>query len=319
VVVHTDVALGGYPQAMDVYVPSNATRAIVFLHGGGGTKEMGAYRESGIRTDFPLQAVPVPDTAWLLATGSAWIFPQGQHIAGSPLAKTWNNYSMTSGVDDVAFLGALANALRGGTLVTGLPALSRVYLAGHSNGGMMAARQWCEASTTFDAYGSLSGPPSVELLSSGAHPCSPTTGRPYLAVVGGADTVVQTSLVTDAGIQDNWDGAWAVNACLQAGAGAAMPNPNLANEEPFHRQVRVAAVCHAAAGAPLSSATATTWSDCDGQVKLVRVTGADHCVTQTGIDACVGGTGGGGCHNALDTQYGQRMRDTLTEFFVSTE
>ena len=306
--VQTDLALPGFPHALDVYLPSNAERVVIFLHGGGGTKEMAAYRESGVRLDEPSNGEPKPDTAWLLSTRTAWVFPQGQHLAGHPLAKTWSNYLMTSGVDDVAFLKAMAQALRSGTLAPSIPGFTRVYLAGHSNGGVMAARMWCESPTTFDGYGALSGPPSVELLPSGAHPCAPQVGRPYIAIIGDSDTVL--------GTKDNWDGAWAVNECLQAGGGATMPNPNLANEETFHRNFRVPALCPTPAGAPTNSATTTTWSDCGGKVTLIRVTGADHCVTVTSNDACVGGLAGGGCTNALDVMCGVRMRDLLAQFFT---
>lgn len=311
VAVFTDLALAGYPHSLDVYLPSNAERVIVFLHGGGGTKELGAARESGVRLDDPPEATPKPDTAWLLQTRTAWVFPQGQHIQGALLAKTWNNYLMISGVDDKAFLSALSSALRAGTINKAVPAFSHVYLSGHSNGGVMANRQWCEATTSFDGYGSLSGPPSVELLPTGAHPCAPSAPRPFLSVIGGADTILQT--------KDNWAGPWEVNACLQAGAGASMPNPKLANEEPFYDNRRVPSVCSGTASASTSAANATTWSDCNGLTKLIRVEGADHCVSATTKDACVGGVAGGGCTNSLDAMYGTRMRDVLVTFFASTE
>jgi len=311
VAVLTNLALPGHPHGLDVYLPSGAERVIVFLHGGGGTKELGAARESGVRLDDPPQAVPVPDTAWLLATRTAWVFPQGQHLPLAPLAKTWSNYLMVSGVDDVAFLDDLSAALRGGTLTNAVPAFTRVYLAGHSNGGVMANRQWCESSASFDGYGSLSGPPSVDLRADGGHPCAPSAPRPFLSVLGSADTILQT--------KDNWSGTWEVNACLQSGAGAAMPNPFLANEEPYNGSVRVPEVCLGTAREPSSTATATTWSDCDGGVTLIRVEGADHCVSATTKDACLGGAPGGGCSNSLDAMYGTRMRDVLVRFFASTE
>jgi hypothetical protein len=118
------------------------------------------------------------------------------------------------------------------------------------------------------------------------------------------------------GTKDNWDGAWAVSECLQAGGGATMPNPNLANGETFHRTIRVPALCPTPAGAPTHSATTTTWSDCGGKVTLIRVTGADHCVAVTSTDACVGGSAGGGCTNVLDVMCGVRMRDLLAQFFA---
>lgn len=309
--VLTDLQLPGHPHDIDAFIPTNAERVIVFLHGGGGTKETGASRESGIRLDDPARSAPVLDEAFLIATRTGWVFPQGQHLPGARLAKTWSNYMMISGVDDVAFLGALAAALRSGSLQATVPAFSRVYLAGHSNGGVMANRQWCESTTSFEAYGSVSGPPSTDLLSTGAHPCMPSAQRPFIGIIGALDTVLQTA--------NNWSGAWSVNSCLQMGAGAAMPNPNVANEETYHRMFRVPRICSGTPSPPTSNAQSTTWSDCDGRAKLIRVEGADHCVAVTTNDACVGGTRGGGCPNSLDGQLGVRMRQVLTDFFVSTE
>lgn len=306
-----DLTLPGFRHEVDVYLPSNAVRAIVYLHGGGGTKEFAAERESGIRLDSPPRGTPMPDVAWLLATRSAWVFPQGQNLQGMPAHKTWSNYSMTSGVDDVAFLQALSTALRAGSLSNSVPAFSRLYLAGHSNGGMMAQRQWCEAPSSYDGFGGVAGPPSVELLPNGPHPCSPDAGRPYVAMIGDSDTVVQT--------KDNWDGGWSVNMCLRSGAGAAMPNPMLANEEVFHAK-RASTLCQAAMpSAPVTTRSSIEWSDCAGRTKLIRVIGADHCVAATTSDLCVGGGAGGGCMNSLDGIYGTRVRDVLSTFFTSLE
>ena len=43
--VLTDLRLAGHPHTIDAFIPTNAERVIVFLHGGGGTKETGASRE----------------------------------------------------------------------------------------------------------------------------------------------------------------------------------------------------------------------------------------------------------------------------------
>lgn len=311
ILVFTDLLIPGHPHAIDLFVPPGAERVIVYLHGGGGTKETAASRESGVRLDDPARPRPVLDEAWMLANRTAWAFPQGQHLPGARLAKTWDNYMMLSGADDVAFLNALAAALRGGTLQASVPAFARIYLAGHSNGGLMANRLWCEATTSYDGYGGVAGPPSTDLLPGGPHPCAPSAIRPFIGVIGSEDTVLQTA--------NNWDGDWAVNSCLQTAAGATMPNPNVANEEQFHRNFRVPHVCSSTAAPPVVTPQATTWSDCNGQVQLIRVEGADHCVTPTTSDLCIGGGQGGGCANALDVQLGTRIRDVLVEFFSSTE
>jgi polyhydroxybutyrate depolymerase len=326
ILVLTNVALSGspesFPQAMDIYLPPRAARVVVFLHGGGGTKEGGASREIGVRLDEPPAAKPVPDTAWLLEKRTAFVFPQGQALATAPKATTWSNYVMSSGVDDLAFLKALASALRAGTLHQAVPAFSRLYLAGHSNGGMMAARTWCEAAATFDGYASLSGPASVQLALAadgggadkltGAHACQPQSPRPYIAVIGGADSIVQTA---------DWNAAtWSINPCLTQGTGGSIIDANLLNEEQFHHKVRVPAVCGDQPSAPVTAADGrtTTWSDCSGRVRLERVTHADHCVV-AGLSPCVGGRALGNCTHSLDAESGLRIRDVVVDFFSETE
>jgi polyhydroxybutyrate depolymerase len=315
-----DVTLAGFPHPIDIYLPSNATRAVVFLHGGGGTKEGGAANEIGIALEPVAPATaPTPDASWLVASHTAFILPQGQAITAGSLARTWSNHVMASGTDDVAFLTALAAALGGGRLDTRVPSLPRVYLAGHSNGGMMANRMWCEQPGAFDAYASLAGPASVQLdvgpgdgadPQQGAHPCRPAVARPYLGIVGAADTVIQTDRA--------WDAAtWAINDCLQRGNPDSFVDPRLVPELAFHTRVRVPAVCGGVVAAPVTSADGAlvTWSDCSGAVRLTRINGADHCVS-AGTLPCVNGRDFGRCANSMDAVTGLRMRDAILDFFA---
>jgi serine/threonine protein kinase/predicted esterase len=171
-------------------VPSNAVDAVVFLQGGGGTKE-GFAHALGLNVDAgPSRELSPEGRAWLLARRIVAVFPQGQYVGQSSSGKTWSNHLMISGVDDVFFLQDLAAALRADTP---LPHLERLFLAGHSNGGVMANRMWCESSATFDAYGSLAGPPAPALHPvTGSHRCRPLgdpvdglvhqRGEPALAV-----------------------------------------------------------------------------------------------------------------------------------------
>ncbi len=277
VVVLTDVMFEDY--AVDVFLPSNAARAVVFLHGGGGSKEGAASSEVVIVTGDP----PVPDSVFLLGSRTAFIIPQGKAVPGSPKARTWSNYVMTSGSDDLAFLGKLSTSLRGGTFDSHVPAFSRVYLAGHSNGGMMANRVWCEAPQDFDAYGAISGPASIQLAPptltlaggandalTGAHPCAPSTAKPYLGIVGKEDTIIQTKTLWSEDI-------WAVNACLSGNAGGGFVDPKLISETRFH-EVRVHATCGAVPAPPTMSGPTTSWSDCNGRIRLEAIAGAEHCV-----------------------------------------
>jgi polyhydroxybutyrate depolymerase len=304
-----DVRLGADPHLVDVYLPSNANRAVVFLHGGGGSKEGGAKNEIVIATD-PGDGGVAPDDTWLLASETAFILPQGQAIAGAAKATTWNNYVMTSGEDDVVFLTALSAAIRAGSLSASVPAFSRVYVGGHSNGGMMANRMWCEASSVFDSYAAISGPASVQLDIGGAHPCQPSALRPFLSIVGDSDTIIQSDGAWDAG-------AWGVNTCLQ-GTGGSFVNPALIPDERFYETVRVPTMCGGASSTPVSSGNITTWSDCDGGVRLERIVGADHCVVSQFMVCRNNQLLGGTCSNSIEAQSGVHMRDVLLDFFLET-
>ncbi|HPH69284.1 MAG TPA: prolyl oligopeptidase family serine peptidase, partial [Kofleriaceae bacterium] len=173
IVIRSNVKLGSHPQLMDIYGAAAPTRVVVFLHGGGGNKETIA-EQLGLRVLNG--AMVATDAAWLIAHNVAFVFPQGQAHAGSN-GFTWSNYVMTSDVDDVGFLNDLASAIRSGTLTPALAATARVAIAGHSNGGMMANRMWCEAPATFDAFVAFAGPASEELTKP-THLCVPTVAKP---------------------------------------------------------------------------------------------------------------------------------------------
>ena len=74
--------------------------------------------------------------------------------------------------------------------------VERVYLAGHSAGGFMTNRVWCEANGAFDAYLALSGPPAVRYATG----CSPSAAKPYLAIIGSADDAVIAGAPWDAAV-----------------------------------------------------------------------------------------------------------------------
>jgi polyhydroxybutyrate depolymerase len=318
VVVLTDVMFDDY--AVDVFLPSNATRVVVFLHGGGGSKEGAASSEAVIVTGDP----PVPDSVFLLGSRTAFVVPQGKAVPGSPKAQTWSNYVMTSGADDLAFLGKLSTSLRGGTFDSHVPAFSRVYLAGHSNGGMMANRVWCEAPQDFDAYGAISGPASIQLSPptlalvggaddalTGAHPCAPSTAKPYLGIVGKEDTIIQTKTLWSEDI-------WAVNSCLSGNVGGGFVDPKLISETRFH-EVRVHATCGAVPALPTMSGPTTSWSDCDGRIRLEAIAGAEHCVVEGKLPCLNDKLIPSDCANSLEGATGTHVREALVGFFAGTE
>lgn len=278
--VRSNQAISGYPHAIDMYIPSNAQAAVIFLHGGGGKKE-GLAADLGIKNDSTGTNFNLTNAGqtWLINEKVMAIFPQGQTLSGYN-GWTWNNYVMVSGQDDVAFLKALVAAIKADT---SLPAVTKFYLVGHSNGGMMANRMWCESPTTFDAYGALAGPPSNHLdPSTGDHPCAPTTVRPYIGIIGNMDRVLRSNGNMAAS-------TWVLSPVLYIGNPPtwADASPTVMNEKLFH-STRVGLKCGGSVNTPTTSGSLTTYSDCSGTLKLIVVTqatvngnpsGGDHCLT----------------------------------------
>ena len=77
VVVRKDIKLAGFPHLIDIYAPTNAKRAFVFLHGGGGSKEGALTHEIGIASDSSGGGAPVLDEAWLILHETTFVLPQG--------------------------------------------------------------------------------------------------------------------------------------------------------------------------------------------------------------------------------------------------
>jgi poly(3-hydroxybutyrate) depolymerase len=271
--------LPGFPHQIDIYKPASPNKAVVFLHGGGGKKHEIAFF-------LGLNGILAPPTSasvnwdWLNQNRMLAVFAQGQAIPAVPLSYTWNNHVMDSGQDDVAFLQALAGYIKSQY------GLSDIYLAGHSNGGMMANRMWCESPDTFKAYISLAGPASSDYLSP-ATPCEPTSTKPYYGIVGGQDDVLQ--------VTGNWEApTWVINPFL---INSAFVNPVLSGEWNQH-QIRSELMC---AEQPIladkvSNGTVETWSNCGGRLKLQQILPAGHVI------------------ESLETESGNRMIDLMAGF-----
>jgi poly(3-hydroxybutyrate) depolymerase len=164
---------------------------------------------------------------------------------------------------------------------------------------MMANRMWCERGADFDGFAALAGPASVTLRSTGTAPCAPSVTRPYLGIVGDADTVLQTT--------SNWSSdTWTITPRLTGGP--SFVNDRLVNEEVFHREVRVPSGCSGTASAPTTDGAFTVWSDCNGRMQLKRVAQSDHCIAADGA-----------CATSLEGASGHRMRDEMVAFFASHE
>ncbi|RZL39197.1 MAG: alpha/beta fold hydrolase [Rubrivivax sp.] len=271
------ITVAGFPHAVNVYRTAGATRAIVLLHGGGGDLNAVAY-QVGLNSSVTTTTTDSINWRWLDANKVTLVIPQGQHIASNPGATTWSNYAMTSGQDDKAFLQALAARVRSDY------GLADITLMGHSMGGVMTNRMWCESPATFNRHVSLAGPASAT-FNQPATPCAPgSAAPPYLGIIGDSDSdsVMQTT--------GAWDAAtWSVNPVLVASSGQAWVNPVVIGEF-RQQQARTAMVC----GESLDSAAfaaagnVDTWTSCSGRLMLKRVRGADHGVAS--LDAQMGAT-----------------------------
>jgi polyhydroxybutyrate depolymerase len=280
--LESDLQLTGFPHQIDIYSTSIANKAVIFLHGGGGTKEYIAS-DLGLVTlvgDPPTSATINWD--WINTNKILVALPQGQAVSSNPTAYTWSNHVMDSGVDDMAFLQALA------TYIKAQYGISDIYLAGHSNGGMMANRIWCEAPENFKAYISLSGPASSYYLAPST-PCTPSTVKPYYGIVGGQDTELR--------VAGNWDQSmWLMDPTY-----AYLPafvNIALIGEWTQQVMTRGPLMCNEvprlADGVTVNGVE--TWNNCNGNLKLQEVLNGDHDIP------------------ALEAASGQKMRDLIMSF-----
>lgn len=256
----SSITLPGFPHQIDMYSAAGATKAIVFLHGGGGQNYQFAFN-LGINL---VDGHPANDTVnwtWLENEKILAIFPQGQAISG--VGYTWNNHVTDSGQNDVAFLQTLA------TYIKGRYGIATIYLAGHSNGGMMANRMWCESPKAYNGYVALSGPMSSYYLS---NPCEPSVFQPYYGIAGEMDIVL--------GVKGNWNAPlWELNPFLVATVAEHLVNSTLIGEWSSY-QTRVQLACDEvpADADKISDGMVETWNNCAGQFKLQHVLSGSHSV-----------------------------------------
>lgn len=150
-------------------------------------------------------------------------FPDG---TGPIRLYSWNAYhccstAMTDGIDDIAFVSALID-----TLVAAYPVdPSRIYVAGFSNGGMMAHRVGIALSDKVAAIGSVAGALFGD---------EPAPGNPVPAIIvnGADDPVIPADgriPTADGPLWEIWDGTPLKTADYQgafwARANDCYPNP----------------------------------------------------------------------------------------------
>lgn len=131
-----------------VYAPqidaSQPVPLVFVLHGGGGSPEM--YEDV---THFGEKA---------REEGFILVYPAGTGRLRSERLLTWNaghccGSAMEQGIDDVGFFRALVDQMKNDFVIDD----SRIYIAGHSNGAMMAYRLAAEMSDVFAAAGIVAG------------------------------------------------------------------------------------------------------------------------------------------------------------------
>lgn len=252
------VTIPGFPHKLTVYRPAGATKAIVFLHGLGGTTGQFAY-DLGFNRIRAQQTAKNVNWDWLARNGIIAVFAQGQVPPGGTL-PAWSNYVTDSGQDDVAFLKALS-----GYVKTKYGA-SEVSLSGHSAGGAMTARMWCEASTAYKAFVSLAGPMPSTTYPQPSPTCVPSQPAPYFIIVGGKDSKLPAF-------------ASGRTTPTPEQIAAGLTDTILTSEWGRH-QDRSGAVCGEAPALADQSVDATgpTWNNCNGRVRYSIVTNADHPV-----------------------------------------
>lgn len=254
--LNVGVRVPGFPHKVDVYRPAGATRAVVFMHGHGGRNWQVAYELGLNLRKAPVVAKQV-DWARLQALGVIAIFPQGQVPAGTT-QPTWSNHVFDSGQDDVAFLSALSAHARQqwGAVAVGL--------AGHSSGGAMAARMWCEATTAYDGYFSVAGPMSTPSYPAYGPTCTPLAPRPYTVAIGDRDAKLAEFAV--AGLTPT-----------PAQVAAGLVNGILASEW-YRHDDRAQGVCgdQVPVEAYKALAVGNLWSACNGRIAYTVVRNAEH-------------------------------------------
>lgn len=250
------IRIPGHPHKVDVYRPAGATRALVFLHGDGGRAWLSAF-DLGINKAKTLPAAKNVNWDWLSRNGIIAVFPQGQPTPGTTV-PTWSNYVFDSGQDDVAFLKALASYVKsqyGATEVT---------LAGHSAGGTMTARMWCEATTAYKAFVSLAGPMPSPVYPAPGSTCTPLAAAPYQVVIGGKDSKLSYF-------------AAGVTSPTPEQASAGLTDSILVSE--WRRYLdRSQMVCGETAdlGGSTPAAAGPIWNACGTRNRYAVITNADH-------------------------------------------
>lgn len=194
-----------------VDLSNDAPAPLIFvLHGfGGSAEDMRSYT----RVEEAVESS--------LDDGAVVVYPNGTGIEEG-LPQSWNAggccpFSIYDMVDDVAFFGQLIDALTGAYDVDE----SRIWVVGHSNGGMMAYRLACELSSRITAIGVAAGALMID-------ECAPGRTVSAMHLHGELDVVVPIAGGETAGIvfpsaRDSFERFAAANSCTVVDSAASCP------------------------------------------------------------------------------------------------
>lgn len=235
-VSHQMLEFDGLERTYRQFVPSGVVEGtrlplVVGLHGG-----LGSGDQFAAASNFETLAQ---------SSGFVVVFPDG-------VDKTWNagtccGQAVKKNTDDVGFLAALITEL-----TKTLPVdADRVFVAGHSNGAMMAFRFGCERADLVKAIAPVAG--SLEIPE-----CNPSRGVSLLAIHGDADQ----------------------NHPIEGGVGSrSVAGVSYRSMQDTLTMWTKAMGCDGNPGQSVDGAlTTTTWKGCvDGaRAEFVVIAGADH-------------------------------------------
>lgn len=206
-----------------------------------------AIHDAGNTIDGMVQATQLQRAA--VQHGFAVAFP----AAAEEAERTWNagfccGAGPSVGLDDMAFLDAIVDEVAAEERVDA----DRVYLAGVSNGAVMAYRYACERAERVAGVGSVAGTMDPEA-------CQPSEPVSVLEIHGTADDVVPFDGGEMPDFVQATQPAISAEALVRhwAEAGSCSEEPATATDEPVTR---------------------TTWEQCDAgaSVELIAIEGAGH-------------------------------------------
>lgn len=206
-----------------------------------------AIHDAGNTIDGMVQATQLQRAA--VRHGFAVVFP----AAADEAERTWNagfccGAGPSVGLDDMAFLDAVVDEVAAGERVDA----DRLYLAGVSNGAVMAYRYACERAERVDGVGSVAGTMDPEA-------CQPSEPVSVLEIHGTADDVVPFDGGEMPDFVQATQPAISAEALVRhwAEAGSCSEEPTTTTDDPVTR---------------------TTWEQCDAgaSVELIAIEGAGH-------------------------------------------